>query len=134
MILLNEIKESVILLAKKINAPITEILTFGICRDDGTPCVQISQDSYYYIARDRNTITFQKRTNNLDELLYWIFCGITSEMAYTYAINNLDGNSYSRKGKFSKQIELLEEIDKKWSEKRKKEIQELISKYPDKDN
>jgi hypothetical protein len=130
MISIEEIKKKVARIAKIIDAPISELLTFGISRDDGTPCVQISQDMYYYIVRDRNAITLKKQTNDVNELLYWAFTGITSEMAETYAISHPNINGFSRKVKFSRQIQLLDQIDKQWSAKREQEINELLSQYP----
>lgn len=130
MVSLEEIQQIVEKNAKIINAPTSKILTFGISRDDGTPCIQNSQDKYYYICKDRNTITFQKQTDDINELLYWVFCGITSEMAETYAINHPIKNRFSRKVKFSHQLWLLDQINKNWSTKREKEINEILIQYP----
>jgi len=133
MITLEEIQQLVSKIAEVIDAPISKNLTFGISRDDGTPCIQIGQDSYYYVARDRNTIAFQKQTRDLDELMYWVFCGVTSEMAYDYALEHPINHVFSRRLKFSYQLKLLDRINKDWSRKRCQEIEEILLNYPYKD-
>lgn len=130
MMCLEGIQKMVSEIAKKINAPISEVLTFGISRDDGTPCVQIEGENYYYIARDRDVLTIQKQTDDIDELLYWVFCGITSEMAEEYAVKHPVNQRFSRKVKFTRQLDLLEQINMVWARKREQEIKEILHQYP----
>jgi hypothetical protein len=127
---LEEIESMVSEIAEKINAPISQTLTFGISRDDGTPCVQIERDIYYYIARDRNVISFQKQTRDINELLFWIFYYITSVMANKYELHNRKQGTDHRRISFSYQIELLEKIDSEWARKGRKEIEDILIQFP----
>ena len=134
MISILEVQDIVCRLAKKINAPVLDILTFEISRDDGTPCVQVNQKMFYYSARDRNVTTYQNQTEDVNELLYWIFRYITNVMAETYAVKHPINRNFSRRVKFSKQIHLLKQIDEDWAKKRENEIQELLVLHPYNEN
>lgn len=130
MISLIDLKKKVFEIAKEIDAPISEVLTFGISRDDGTPCVQIEREAYYYLARDRNTVTFQKQTYDIDELAFWIFSDVTFDMAVRYEVKNRKKNIDPRRTIFSYQLKLLEKINSEWVKKQREEIDEILINSP----
>lgn len=130
MVSLNEIKILINEMSKKINAPISELLTFGITRDDGTPCVQIEGEIYYYVARDRSVTTLQKQTHDVNELLFWVFNDVTFHMATKYEVRNREKGVDPRRQIFSYQLGLLEKLDPSWVKKEEEIIEKILLDSP----
>lgn len=130
---LEDIKVQVEQLAKLINAPKDMLPTYGTSRRDGTPHVEIVEEIYYYIAYDRDTTSMNRKTYELQELLYWIFENLTSLMGYAYGRIHRKPKVDSRRLAFSHQLELLEKLNLEWKEKRQQEIEEILRSHPYRD-
>ena len=130
MISLEETRKMIIDIAKENDIPIFEFLTFVISRDDGTPCIQIEGNTYYYLARDRSTNTFEKRIQEINELMYWVFCDITFEMAKRYELKNRQKDFDHRRLLFSYQLKLLDRMDTEWARIRREVINNTLVRNP----
>src|SRR5690349_5872192 len=97
---------------------------------DGTPHVEIVNDDYHFVASERGTEFDRRSTNDPSELLYWIFSGITHSMASSYEVTHRVRGQSFRRLMFSKQLELLQELNPEWAAKRKKEIDAILLKHP----
>jgi len=69
-------------------------------------------------------------TNNLNELLYWIFDLITFRFASDFELKNRDESLDFRRILFKKQEELLGLIDYNWKIKKETEHNEVLKFYP----
>ena len=99
---LSEIKEEVERLAVKINAPFEYLPSFknlayygDFISDD---YVDVDKDGMmYYIVEERGKINSQVKTDNLDEILYYVFESITFHMAvYFECENRIENKSICR--------------------------------------
>ena len=130
MITLQELQNQVEELAKKIDAPAKFLPTFGSSRNDGTPNIEISGNTYYYEASDRDAVCIHRRTTRLPKLLYWIFEHITHQMGFAYESAHRDPNVPLRNLAFQHQLELLEILQYQWRELREREITEILDGHP----
>ena len=127
---LQELKEQIDELAKEINAPVKESPTYGTSKRDGTPHIEINGDVFYYMAYDRGTMTMNRKTHELQELLYWIFRDITSRMGFSYELDHRDPKVDFRRVAFHHQLELLEKLNAQWKEIREQEIEQILETHP----
>jgi hypothetical protein len=130
MLSLTEIKQKIEQLASYINAPIDQMLTYGISKDDGTPYIEIDDANYYYLAFDHDTRSINRKTQDLNELLFWVFADISFNMACLYELAHRDPKINYRKVIFSYQLELLDKLDPLWKERREREIDEILKFNP----
>ena len=130
MLTLNQIKQKIEQLADQIHVPANMMPTYGFLRRDGTPNIEVDSLEYYYVNYDRNIKVFDRKTFDLDILLYWVFEDITSMMASQYVRVNRDPNVDSRQIRFDHQLLLLEAIRCDWKERREKEITEILKNSP----
>ena len=130
MFSLIEIKPKIEQLASKIDAPVHIRPTYGTSKDEGTPYIEVDDSSYYFLARDRDTKTLNRKTQDIDELLYWVFEYITSSMASSYAVVHRDSINNHRMVMFLHQLELLKKLNPLWEKRREKEIDEILKFSP----
>lgn len=127
-----KIKNQVDKIADLILAPTNYLPTYGYSRDMAYPHIEIDRlGKLHYVVIERGQENVRLTTTNLDELLYWIFDGITFSMACEYELNNRsDENHDSRRIMFAKQEELLGIINQLWKDKNQMEHQRILEDYP----
>lgn len=125
-----EIQQLIDKLALQINPPAHVMPTYDNLRRDGTPNIEVGDSLYYYRAFDRGTLSLNRQTDNLANLLYWVFEDITSTMASDYVREHPDSQINSRKARFEHQLMLLEKINREWKKLREKEIEEILKNSP----
>ena len=131
MFSLIEIKQKIEQLAIQIDASANQMLpTYGTSKDDGTPYIEVEYSNYFYLAYDRDTKSINRKTQDIDELLYWVFAGVTFNMASSYASAHRDPSINYRRIMFSHQLELLEKLNPLWRKRREKEIDEILKGSP----
>jgi hypothetical protein len=121
-----QIKQRIEQLADLIHAPANTLPTYGYSKHDGTPHIEVNELAYYYVNLDRDTKTFDRKTSDLNILLYWVLIDVTSVMASYYAKAHRDPKINSRRIRFEHQLTLLEVINHDWKERREKEIAEIL--------
>ena len=85
---LKEIQLLVFHLGDKIDAPYASTIIFDSSPQNGRSHLEIKGDEFHYICEERGLIIYDNKTNNIDELLYWIFQNISFEMALDYEFKN----------------------------------------------
>lgn len=130
MLTLDQIKQRIEQLADQIHAPANVRPAYGFLKRDGTPNIEVDSVAYYYVNYDRNIKVFDRKTSDLDILLYWVFEDITFNMASEYVRANSDPTVNSRKVRFEYQLSLLEVIHHDWKERKGKEIAEILKNSP----
>lgn len=133
MVTLDEIHKKVIENARKISASNTLFPTFGDLHYDGTPCILIEREQFTYTAKERNNVVMNKQTNDIDELLFWVFEDITFFMASDYELNHRINNLDSRRLLHTHQLELLGNINIDWARRRAIQIEEVLKNSPYRD-
>lgn len=104
--------------------------TFGIPRQDATPCIQINKKGYHLVIVERGKEFERKTTKDIDELLFLVFEDITFSIASKFELHNRIENEDSRRQLFNKQLELLSKISKEWFEREKEKQEELLERFP----
>jgi Immunity protein 63 len=128
------IKQRIEQLAQQINAPANALPTYDLSRRDGTPHIEYADSFYYYISFDRNITALNKKTADIEELLYWVFQDVTFHMSSRYGSAHRDSETDSRKVLFGHQLELLGALNPRWKERREQEIVEMLKAHPYVDN
>jgi hypothetical protein len=131
---LAQIKAQVIRLAEHIKAPPESLPTFGTSTDFGHPHIEVQGATYHYIAIERGKEISHASTSDLDELLYWIFRDITSQMGYSYELAHRDPRQDFRRIAFAHTMNLLEQLNPNWKLIRETELTETLNKYPFQDD
>lgn len=130
-ITINRLERIVNCLSYKISVPRRLLPTYNKTRDGAHPHIEIdSTGNYNYIVVEKGSELNRDITNNLDELLYWIFKSITSNMAMHFELKNRINNQDTRKLYFNKQIELLTSVNEKWRILITNELNQIIEKSP----
>jgi hypothetical protein len=127
---LAEIEAEVARLSERIAAPGNAYPTFGYSADFARPHIEIGGGQYHYVAVERGTEVFRKSTSDLDELLYWIFDGVTFSMACAYELEHRIPGQDFRRLMFSKRVELLTSIDPDMGRRGKEQIAETLRNAP----
>jgi hypothetical protein len=130
---LDEIKTDIIAFAYLIDAPKYIIPTFGYSEDFAKPHIEVDGRGYHYVVVERGAELSRKTTTAFNELLYWVFDGITFEMATEYEMKNRNAKQDFRRILFEKQVELLRTVNPEFAERKKSEIEHILEINPFKD-
>ena len=98
-------------------------------RGDGSPYIEIS-DAYHFVVEERGLELERRKTRDLDELLYWVFDGVTFTVASSFELRNRRPNEDSRRQLFAKQEELLNLASEAWGRRKEVEHKGVLANYP----
>ena len=128
---LTEIQKLAQDLASRINAPTNLLPTFSTPIGDATPNIEIdSSGHYHFVISERGTEYERKTTSDLNDLMYWIFSGVTFSMACAHELKNRIEDKDSRRIMFTKQEELLGLLNTDWEERERKEHKSILINNP----
>jgi hypothetical protein len=82
-----------------------------------------------YVTSERGVET-RKKTNNRNELLYWIFESVTFSMACHYELKNRAEDKDCRRIMFAKQEELLGMLSESWQQKTMQIHRQILEEHP----
>ena len=128
------IKDLTYELAKKINAPISALPDI-FHKIDGAYIESDQKGNIIYVIKERGEIIFQKKASNNDsneinELLYSIFSDVIRIMSQQYELNNREGGKDTRRMLFSKEEDLMGELNEMWRIKKQIEHSEILGMNP----
>ena len=92
--------------------------------------VELRNGLYFYLTFERGDERDRRMTLDPNELLYWLVSDLTWAMAREYELSNRVANEDCRRLLFSKHLELLAQVDGKWSQKKRAEYDEILIRYP----
>lgn len=130
---LDQIRVRVKRLADKLEASPQLLPTYGHSADFARPHIEVD-GSYHFVVVERGQEFERRTTPDVDTLLYWIFSGITFQMASDFELKHRATGTDCRRLIFKKQLDLLAELDPAWRVRCKAEIRSILSKYPFSDN
>jgi immunity protein 63 of polymorphic toxin system len=123
--------DRITMLAAKIDAPAKYLPTYEKTIDGGLPHITIKEAGIYHLQWiDRGQEVDHKTTNDDDELLYWVFAGVTFSMACDYELRHRIPRQDPRRLLFSYQEELLGIMSESWREKENKEHAHILISAP----
>lgn len=126
---LDQIQICIDRLAQKIEAPPQTLPTYGYTEDFARPHIE-SDRAYHFVVVERGQEVDRRTTQELDQLLYWVFSGVTFSIACDFERANRVAEADFRRMLFQKQLELLGRLDPHWRERCESEISGILSKYP----
>lgn len=124
------VKRAVENLARKIASPGQALPTYGRSEDFARPHIEVSGQTYHYVVVERGEELQRKTTEDINELLYWIFKSVVFELAVKYELQHRIDSQDSRRAAFAKEIELMGLLDASWASQIKREIDEILVRYP----
>jgi len=101
-------------LAKLINAPNQILPTFETSEDFARPHIEKQGNEYHFVVVERGQEHQRKRTSDFDEILFWIFDGVTFSMATEIELKNRNENEDFRIQLFKIQEELIGKINQEY--------------------
>jgi Immunity protein 63 len=102
----------------------------GTWNDFADPYVTVEGLQYHYVIRERGEILEDRKTQELDELLCWIFDDVMFIMAMEFEKRHRVPNHDFRRILFNHQLELLQAVDPAWRKKREDDIAMILSHSP----
>lgn len=130
---LRELEVNIRSLASFIDAPNDLLPTFGVSKDGAHPHIELMNQQFHFVVVEKGREIERLSTNDLEQLIYWIFEDITFTMASKYELKNRQPHVDSRRLIFKKQIELLGKLSKKYSKLIQDEIDQILINRPYKD-
>ena len=130
---IEDIKQEVNELAKKINAPSSFLPTFGRTEDGARPHIEVDNRGFHYVVVERGNELERKTSSEKDQLFYWIFNSVTFSMACEYELRNRIPNQDFRRLLFKKQIELIRDIKPEYAHKLEIEKRRILENHPYRD-
>lgn len=129
---LAEVRNLAVSLFDKIpeHGELERFIHFGQTEADCMPYVDIDDKGYHIKCFERGCQIGDDITEDLNELLYWIFSSVTSSIAAEYELKNRIKYQDNRRLMFSKQLELLEKIDTDFILKCRSEIHAILKDHP----
>lgn len=113
--------------ASNINIP-TYYANLLFCENgNANPFILLQRDFYEYKIMERDLLIINKKTDNVHELLYWVFNDILSDISYQYELSNrIDDKADSRVIAFRKKLELFKLLDQNWGEIYYNQIKDIL--------
>ena len=131
MITLLDIEKQVEKFSAIINVPKNLLPTYGYSIDFGYPHIEVDNAGrLHFVINERGQELERQTTNELDELLYWIFDSITFSMACKFELNNRLPAQDCRRIIFSKQEELLSQLNSDWQLREHKKHKKILEDHP----
>jgi hypothetical protein len=130
MIDFSTIQKKVYELGAKGGIPINYLKIFNSSPQDGTPHIQLNDETYDYVIEERGCEFSRRKTSNLDELLYWILNDASSRYAFDYELQNRIPDQDPRRIAFSLKIEIMKNISPDWSYQIQKHVNETLKNSP----
>ncbi|MEJ6816498.1 Imm63 family immunity protein [Pseudomonas sp. LF-5] len=127
---IHEVQSIVYELGGRINAPKSSLIVLSAPADDGAPYVEVHDDGYSYVSSERGFEIYNKSTESLNELLYWIVNRAVRQMAVKYELDNRVDKCDTRRVYFSRLVQLLGEIKPEWAELARQEVDAVLKSCP----
>ena len=105
------LKKEIYRLSRLINAPNELLPTFETSEDFARPHIEKQGNEYHFVVVERGQELQRKKTNKLDEILFWIFRGVTFSMAAKTELENRIENEDFRIQLFKIQEDLIGQIN-----------------------
>lgn len=125
-----EIKSEITKMCQEIGLERKDAVLYDSVQTDGTPFIQLIDNKYLYISKERGEIIFVKETKNVKDLYFWIMDDLISNFSYKYELNHrVEGKDF-RRLIFKKQIQYFEMICDEWKVRKEKDIQYNLMNSP----
>lgn len=111
---LDDIKHEVDQLAASIDAPDFLLPTYGKSEDMARPHIEVAGPHMAWVVVERGKELERRATDDLDELLYWVFRSVVAEMSSSWAASHRVEEKGFRYPMFKRQLELMGALSNSW--------------------
>ncbi|RYF97439.1 MAG: hypothetical protein EOO00_00060 [Chitinophagaceae bacterium] len=126
-----QLKNIIESLALKINAPASLLPTYRISDDGALPHLVVDDAGiYHFIVVERGQELEHRKTSDRNELLYWVFAGITFSMACKYELKHRVKDQDFRKILFEHQEQLLASLSADWHKREVSAHAAIVERSP----
>jgi hypothetical protein len=130
MISINDIRNAVDHYGTQLGIPSGTLKVFDSPQGDGSSYIQIKGDTFSYIIEERGCIFEERKTSDINTLLYWLMNDVISTIANDYELKHRDASRDSRRILFSKELQLMKSLEQSWYLQKKKEIDNTLANSP----
>lgn len=124
--MLGTIKREVDRLAALIDAPERSLPTYGRSEDMARPHIEVAGPQMSWVVVERGKEWERRTTDEMDELLFWIFRAVVAEMSSTFAARHpVEGREF-RYPMFKKELELMSRLSPEWRSRLVAELGPLL--------
>ena len=116
-----------------LNAPRTHVLFATTPQHDGSPHVELTGDGYAYVITERGGELERRVTTKDDDILYWLVCDVTREMASQHELRHRNSREDSRRLLFRKHLDLLAAVSRRWQARKQAEYEAVLALHPFRD-
>ena len=127
---IDQIRQQIRAYGAMIDAPPQMLTVFTQPQGDGTPFAVDAVDGYRYIIEERGMIFEERKTKDVNLLMYWLMRSIIFNMACCHELGNRESQRDPRRIIFAKELELFEIINKSWRQLKKSELDEILKNNP----
>lgn len=100
---------------------------------DGAAHIEYDEGTFFYVNTERGSELRRRRTNDPDELLYWLTRDAASVAASDWEMWHRREGEDSRRQWFKLEIELLEQVSEEWAARRREAQREVLKRHPFRD-
>ena len=129
-ITLHEIERRVAELAARIGASGALLPTYGRSEDGARPHIEVDSRGFHYVIVERGEELQRTTSRELDEILWHVFEGVTSALAWSYELANREHGKDARRLAFAHQLVLLGALSADWAERRRAQQRAILEQNP----
>ena len=127
---LRDIEADVAARARRIGASAHDLPTYGVSDDGARPHIEVEHGLYHYVIVERGVERERRSSDRYEDLLYWIFSGVTFSLAFSYELHHRVEDQDCRRIAFPKQIELMRQLGPELGEHLEREIADILRHAP----
>jgi len=128
--------DEVVRLASIIGADEKMLPSFGQFEEEAKPYILqdgIERPTYHFIVKERGIKLEHKTTLNKDQILYWIFSYVVSEIT-ARPVEPRPRDEDPRRRLFARREEMMGKLNVDWQERKKEEHSNILYSHPFDDN
>ncbi|MGI4885331.1 MAG: Imm63 family immunity protein [Janthinobacterium lividum] len=114
-------------LGQQLGAPAALLPTFGCNEDYARPEVRVDGAGYHFVVVERGRELDHRVFQQLEELLFTVFAGVTFAMASHYELHHRVAGQDSRILLFARQLELLAQLDADFANRLRPRYRQLLA-------
>jgi len=127
---IDHIRNAVNQYGARIGIPVGKLKIYDSPQADGAPYIKINENIFFYIVEEKGCVFEKKETSDFNILLYWLMSNFVFSVASDYELNHRIPRQDSRRVIFSRELNLMQELEESWYFKRKSEIENILKNAP----
>ena len=97
---------------------------------DGSPHIEQLGDEFHFVVTERGSEFERRRTEDPEDILYWLFEEITQGMATAYELEHRDETRDGREIWFPYQERLLANLNPEWGARKQQAHMRILRDHP----